>query len=346
MRRCGRVWLLAVPFAVLVSAVGFELVLQAYTLVLRRDWEKIKAEPNHLFRASDNPVLAYEHKTNYALGGARQRVVLNEHGIRDSGTVSPAGRWKVVMAGDSLAFGQNVDQKEIFTELMQEDFDRQGGRVKVLNFGVGGYDVADVAEFVRVKDMVYQADAFVYVMSLTDFARKNTVYEGADNGLFRMYRLPWLKTPMFVRKAIYRWKKQGRLSSPGWYRWLVDGNGNQAWWMQKVRLMRDNANEHGKPFAVVIMPAGCAYENGRYVLQDLHDRLATGLKQEGINVVDLAPTFLARPAEWLDGTDHLTPDGHRVLAQTLSPLVVKWHHTASQPTEKAPVQSLGPSAAR
>lgn len=324
---------LAVVFGCLLAVASVELLAQLYCAHLQREWAALRARPNHLFRAAQHPVLAYELKPDYTYSDGKRRVFLNAQGIRDTDSVPSTNRWKVALLGDSVTFGQGLDQADVFTEMLQSALDQSNRTVKVLNFGVPGHDAADVAENLRLKDAHFHADAFFYLLNLNDYARKDTRFEGADNGLYRMYRLPLFKTPLFVRKAVYRWHKQGKMASPGWYRWLIEGN--FGWADEQMQRMADYARERHKPFTVLILPAGCAYSGGTYGLQDLHDRISAALRARAIKAVDLSHALAEEHTGWFDATDHLTPAGNRALARFLEPLVVA-DHGASRASDPVP----------
>lgn len=305
----------AAALVVVLAAVLLELMAQAYCMVLKTRWEKLKAQPNHLFQATTHPGLPYELKRNYTFQDGHRKVFLNEHGIRDSGAVPVAGRFKLALLGDSVVFGQNLDEGDIFPVIMQEGFDQSGASVRVLNLGVPGYDASDVYENLVRINAQYDAEAFCYFLNLNDFARKDTRFEGADNGLYRMYQLPLLKTPMFLRKAIYRYHKGGQFVSVGWYRWLFAGN--KDWGVEQVQRMQRYAHMKGRKLILFLYPAGCAYSARGYELQEVHNLLKNSLTQAGIRVVDLAPALGRNPQEWFDFTDHLTPAGNKALAEIL-----------------------------
>jgi lysophospholipase L1-like esterase len=246
-------------------------------------------------------------------------VTLNDQGIRDSGRIPTEGRWRVAFLGDSVTFGQSLDENEVFTEVLQQRLEREApGRAKVLNWGVPGYDVEDLRAQLLLKNACYRANEILYLLNLNDFARTGTVYEGADNGLHRMYRMPVLKSPILLKKLFYRLQKGGRLVSPAWYRWLVGGN--EAWAYALISQMAKDASQQHASFGVFLLPAGCAYSQSGYELADLHARIAEELRQRGVTVVDLAPLLTKG---LFDPTDHLTPAGHRALSQILAPRLVQ-----------------------
>ena len=102
-----------------------------------------------------------------------------------------------------MTFGSAHSQDRTIPRLIEDDSGEPGGEV-VLNFGVPGYGARELRELLRVRDAIYCVDRVVYLLNSNDFAWRETLYEGADSGLYRMYNRPGWMIPWFVRKAVYR----------------------------------------------------------------------------------------------------------------------------------------------
>ena len=174
----------------------------------------------------------------------------------------------------------------------------------------------EVAEFLRIKNADYDIQDVVYLLNLNDYARRDSIYEGADNGLHRIYRRPTLMSLWFLRKAIYRLNKQGA-ASVRWYEWMFDGN--QEWGERALLEMRDYAAERGIGFSVVLLPSVYAYEDdGTYTLAYIHDGITNFLEEEEIVHLDPRDAFAEDPERFIDPTDHFHAEGARVMANYLT----------------------------
>ena len=268
-------------------------------------------DPAHYYEASDDPALAYRLKPGCRIEKAGRVVRINRHGIRDDrdDLAAPAS---VALLGDSVPFGIALSQDETPAAALQR---LAGGETRVLNFGVPGYGIEELRRELERMLALCRPDRVWYVLNLNDFSVRDTVYEGGDNGLYRTYVPPALKTPFFVRKAVYRFMKGDRMSSVRWYRWLYEGNRKRL--LPVVREMAEYARARDSEFGVVLFPPAAAYEAGRFALQDVFDEIAGYLQGQGIPVFAPVAEFGADVRSLQDETDHLTAAGSEVLARAI-----------------------------
>ena len=270
-----------------------------------------RSDPAHYYEASGDPALAYRLKPGCQIEKDGRVVRINRHGLRDDrdDLAAPAS---VALLGDSVPFGIALSQDETPAAALQR---LAGGETRVLNFGVPGYGIEELRRELERMFGLCRPDRVWYVLNLNDFSVRDTVYEGGDNGLYRMYAPPALKTPFFVRKAVYRFMKGGRMSSARWYRWLYAGNRNRL--LPVVREMAEFARARGSEFGVVLFPPAAAYQGGRFVLQDVFDEIADVLQESNISVLAPVAEFGADVRSLQDDTDHLTAAGSEVLARAI-----------------------------
>ena len=268
-------------------------------------------DPAHYYEASDDPVLAYRLKPDCRIEKDGRVVRINRDGMRDDrdGLAAPSS---VALLGDSVPFGIALSQDETPAAALQR---LAGNETRILNFSVPGYGLMELRNQAEQMFALFRPDRVCYVLNLNDFSMRNTVTEGADNGLYRMYAPPALKTPFFLRKAIYRFMKGGRMSSVRWYRWLYEGNKTKL--LPVVREMAEYARSRGSEFVVVLFPPRVAFENGRFVLQDVFDEIAGYLQGQGIPVFAPVAEFGADVRSLQDETDHLTAAGSEVMARAI-----------------------------
>lgn len=302
--------LLAAGF--LAAGVLLEGACQAlYAFAVAPQLAAQRSDPAHYYEASDDPALAYRLKPECRIEKDGRIVRINRHGLRDDrdDVDAPAS---VALLGDSVTFGIALSQDETPAAALR----RQAGAGKrMLNFSVPGYGIEELRrQLERMLDL-YRPDCVYYVLNLNDFSMRGTVTEGGDNGLYRMYVRPALKTPFFVRKAIYRFMKGGRMSSVRWYRWLFERNRTEL--LPVVREMAEYARARGSEFVVVLFPPAVAYENGRFALQDAFAEIGDFLGDNRIPVLAPVAEFGADVRTLQDETDHLTAAGSEVLARVI-----------------------------
>lgn len=306
----------AAAVSLLILALLFEVFCQAYArIVVFPRLESRRENPLHYYRAAENPVLGYELEPDTDLVKEDRRLHINRYGLREDSDDLAEGKQKLAILGDSVVFGVSHSQERTIPALVQQEIDPSGDRIKVLNFSVGGYAIAQLLVQLEEKDRIYDVDAVVYLLNFNDFARHDSIYEGADNGMYRTYVRPTLMSPFFVRKAIYRMKKGGKNGSEGWYRWFYEGNEErgQAILAEMARMGR----EQGFRFGVVLLPSGLSYTDAGYGLRDLHERLGEFLAAEGIPYVDPVDLFGQDLESYYDPTDHFHDAGNEKMASLI-----------------------------
>lgn len=296
----------------LLALLVAEIFCQSYFAIkVSSDLEVQRNDPLHYYVASGDPALRYELKPDYRIEKEGRRIAINSHGIRDDSNITEYPR-KVALLGDSVAFGIGLSQEETPTAYLQE---LAGGSLKILNFGTPGYGLEELQRYLEIKYPVYRPEQIVYLLNLNDFSRRNTIYEGADNGLYRMYHRPFIMLPLFVGKAIYRFMKEGRMSSVRWYRWLYEGNKHKG--LAIIKQMADFAKAQGSQFSVVLHPPAVAYEHGGFAVQNVIDEIEAYLMENGIPVVAPVSEFSQLPYELQGISDHFTPAGNKVIAKII-----------------------------
>lgn len=299
--------------AVILFGAGlFELACRVYVhLVVYPRFEATKAHWRNFHRASDAPKLAYELRPGTELMIQGRRLRINRFGIRADEDDLARGQRRLAILGDSIAFGFPGSQEDTLAALVQQELDPGGQRVRVLNFGLVGLEVAEVAEYLRVKDAIYDVDVAVYLLNLNDFTRRDSRYEGADDGLYRAYRRPRWVSLWMVRKLIYRLHR-----GPGWFDWLFRGNERYA--QDEIERMRSYADASGIRFALVVLPVGSAYSKSSYRLRWIHDRIQAFLQSRGIRFLDLLAALGPEGHRYFDESDHLTENGNALVATLLA----------------------------
>jgi lysophospholipase L1-like esterase len=117
------------------------------------------------FRASSNPKIVLEPRP-----GAGE---FNSRGIRDREYEyeKPEGVRRVVVIGDSLAFGWGVARDESYAEVLEKNLNRSGAereKFEVINMGVPGYRTVQIVERLKDEGLKYDPDLIVYGYWLDD----------------------------------------------------------------------------------------------------------------------------------------------------------------------------------
>jgi len=306
--------LIAIAIGILFSFILIELASQIYfRQVLVKHWDSVKNKEAHYFQKSNNPILGYKIKKNFHYRNREEgrELKTDANGIRitDPDVTSSC---KIALAGDSLTFGEGLSQRETIAYRLQEKY---GSDIKVLNYGVNGYEISQIYENLKIKNSIYHANNLIYILNLNDFSRKNSIYEGSDGGLYRMYNYPFLKSPLFIRKLIYRYNKQDLYGSTHWYQWYF--NGNKTWGLGQLKEMAKYAKDNHIKFAVFMFPSGIAMHDNIFELQNIFDELIEFFKKNNIAYIDPVNEFLTDPKRFINKTDHPTAEGAKKTADII-----------------------------
>jgi len=150
--------------SITVALVFCEVVVRAFDI--GPEIQVVSFE-NH--QISENPVLGYELIPNSRDGEAR----INKDGMRDRDYPlrKPGDTFRIAVVGDSITFGYNVEARDTYAKRLEEllNKDLEGTwQFEVMNFGVSGYNVIQIAENLRTKVLKYDPDLLLYGYCLND----------------------------------------------------------------------------------------------------------------------------------------------------------------------------------
>jgi lysophospholipase L1-like esterase len=214
MRRRAQLLALALASAGLALAVG-ELAVRGLGI-----GPVIRVENRWLYQRSDDPALGYELRP-----GAPDGVLwISQAGLRDRDfpPAKPAGTLRIAVVGDSVAYGAGVSRHEAFARRLEQRLEQcarpDGPRFEVMNFGVTGYGVSQVAQVVRARALPYAPDVIVYGYVLND--PQDFSLEGAS--------IDWRER-----------RDAGRSPSGSWLRWLARSRLFLLAWVQVAGVRSD-----------------------------------------------------------------------------------------------------------
>jgi lysophospholipase L1-like esterase len=272
-----------------------------------------------------------------------RKVTINARGYRGHALAlpKPPGLTRVVLLGDSIAFGLGVADGETFADLLQA---RENG-IEVGNMAVQGYGPGQSLLVLLGEGLRARPDAVVMAFCLdNDFADallSVALYDGR-----------WRK-PRFVLQGDRLVLDRSALALTGPQRalqWLSDHShlfnrlstlgprpaslGGAHWTDRKHEALRDEGyalrlslaivrrmdalcRERGIPFVLAAFPHWFTYRSKPWLPQ----RFLESLRAEGIAVLDMSDRFVARGETFraiaLDGGGHLSPLGHAIAAEEL-----------------------------
>ena len=150
----------------LLALAPIVIGLGAAELILRRYVPFCGVTP---FRPSALKDLSHELRPNFETLYKGFDVRINSLGFR--GAEWPArepGSKRVVFLGDSVTFGNAIDEPDTFPRLLDEHWQRDGVKAHALNAGVPGYNAGNVATVLENRIAELAPDLVVYVFVFND----------------------------------------------------------------------------------------------------------------------------------------------------------------------------------
>ncbi len=264
--------------------------------------------PKWLLAPSDNPKLAYELSPDTQITATyltpRQRdwkyhASTNAQGFRGAPAAPTKDRPRVIVIGDSTAFGLGVSDDETFPVVLERALD---GRVEVLNWGVPGYNLVQIVELLRTKGQTYEPDLVVYALNYNDLEPR--AIESA--AVIRYTRL----------SNIYSIYRHVKFLSGEDYGVRLDRDRKQraSAAMEAFDAFLRLSREWG--FTPMLFQASCAYGADEAEISALFRHAAAS----GVKTIIGEPEYCIReyqiPDDW-----HPTAEGQRLLGLSLVPHV-------------------------
>ncbi|NQZ95008.1 MAG: SGNH/GDSL hydrolase family protein [Myxococcales bacterium] len=305
------------------SLLAAAALIGAYEVFQRYRYSEWRAEfsdegewHGQLVIPSDNPVLMWEYRPNGRFRDAERGYAIetNRYGFRERDFATPErpdGVFRVAFVGDSVTLGLYVKNSRTFVR----EFERRaraevsGLNVQALNFGVDGYNTAQIRELLATRVLPFDPDQVVYVMSLNDFD-----FEDASGEKIRFFRPP----PSFFLDSLRRLYRV--LSNVEYHRYHYERNREEVF--RHVVAMRDLLTARHAGFTVVLVPVFAWSEKkfDDYPLAAMHGEITGFLGGEDVAAIDLLAAFAAAdppPRAFFQDAWHPSPRGHHFIAERL-----------------------------
>jgi len=347
-----------------VSSMSFLLTLLALEIGLRLDgYNPLKDWLNggeSIFRASADPDLKYELTPGASGTFSGTYVKINSQGFRGPEPSSSPSGPRVIVLGDSIAFGNFLNWEDTFSGQLEQRLHSAKRAVEVLNFGVGGYDVLQEVALLESRGLKYRPDLVVVAYCLNDISIASTSLDHIERMRSRqrsfLYRsrlaqfvlsnvekirvkrwLSYMNQPeVFHREyehqidpigdeeveLLARMERTPRCPSTTWY-----GDRDRVGRLRfAFRRLANTAKENG--FSVVVMTIPLLVGDGEtYTHRAAHRIVEMEAQRAGFDSINLTDAFMRAgtknlQAEWGD-IIHPNARGHAIIADLLLEYVIK-----------------------
>lgn len=140
--------------------------------------------PKQLFVPDPDPQLAFRMRPNYNDFVYGSDVSINPKGLRDKDYPyqKPEGIKRILILGDSVAFGYGVDEADTFAKQWETFLqDESPHQYQIINSGVPSYTSVQEIRWLELEGLQYQPDAIVLTYVMND---PEPVHQLDENGGF------------------------------------------------------------------------------------------------------------------------------------------------------------------
>jgi len=279
---------------------------------------------------SPHPTLFWELSPNLPGGPGNDNVSTNSHGFRspEISIRKPGGQYRIMILGDSSAFGFRVKNRETFgavlSRMLKQKYpDRD---IRLINSAVAGYTTYQAAVFMKEKGWEYSPDIIIIAFNNDSQSEwKQDVERAPPAPLIPILRI-------IYRSNIYLGLKKVILNSqikrnPKFVTWPEPGQETNRISLEQLRknvdYIIDGSNDRNIKIIAVAMPVNVKNP------PDLEYKriMMKAAEEEDFPSISFLEKFRAYPAEdvFLDNL-HPTVEGHRIIGESLFQLIAakKW----------------------
>ena len=266
---------------------------------------------------SEDPHLDFDHVKSKSSVLQNVNIRLNEWGLR-GGPVepTPAGDRRILFLGGSIALGWGVPEDQTVEARLEKMLRDQGGKVQVLNGGVGNYN-ADRYVSRYFKELAGLDPTDIVVLYFLRDAED--LPPGGGNILLRTSELAvtlWIAYHRLSDKA-------GEQSLVDHYRAAYQENAPGFMLMQaKLKELADYARPRQIRLYLAMTPD--VHNLIDYKFDFVHSAMHRVAGAQGYAFVDLLPAMRGRPPEALfamPGDPHPNALGHQLMAEAIFPVI-------------------------
>ncbi len=228
--------------------------------------------------------------------------------------------------GDSFTFGRGVKYEDIYLSLLQRLLDQHGYKLNIKNCGIAGANLPEIFETYLSESFPKTPPLVIYGFVLNDFGLPMRPF-GEDfidrkNG---GYHFSYARKISSLYNLICHLIEKRRLHNItlNAYREAFRGPNAKKNFEILKKLDGEIKARNGK-LIIVLFPL--FYDFDHYPFHEMHGKISSFCKKEGIALLDLFPVFSRYNAEdlWANPTDqHPNEIAHRIAAQEIYDFLVQ-----------------------
>ena len=272
---------------------------------------------------------------------------INADGFRGPVQVrpKPPGRFRVVILGDSIAFGYGVEEAAAFPRVLESELARRapGSNVDVVNLGVGGYNAWNEARVLEDVGVSYDPDLVLVQFCINDLNDPTVHFDGQTRLVLAAIPEAAFPNPAvrrdprpapshlnaacshsqlcvmarsFWRARFDRSPDDDDVADRSAFEPVESDAGPEWRWLERNYMdMASIANQRGARFGIVMIPYPGQVR--RPATDPAGELMGAMARRHGWTLIDPVAAFRAADSDasrlFIDQW-HPTPAGHRILA--------------------------------
>jgi len=248
----------------------------------------------HVFRYDADERVRYTLRPSVEIADKGATYRINSLGLRgpEMPTHKPAGQRRILMLGDSYAFGLGVDQDGIVTAALERDLDDRPGPIRALDMGVPGYHTGQELALLERQGFDLEPDLVVLFYCSNDESEEGFQYDPVIGVLYGdVLPVPYSWKYYLRRSAIYGFLAD-RVARAKLESGELKAMEPHQWPPTRDRLLRlfASCREHGVPLILLNLPTllnTVHLVDTTWKYHANYDRIGELADQEGVPWVDL-----------------------------------------------------------
>ena len=264
---------------------------------------------------SPDPSLGHEHRPNASATLQGVEIRINHLAMRGpEPDLSDPKRKKILFLGSSNTLGWGVPEEETMTSILQK---KLGDHAVIMNAGIGNYNASRYVALFKKKLRRLHPDIVVVHYFIRD---AEVLTAGRNNFILRNSQVAAMLYHM-AQQTLSRSKTLDELVK--FYRnFYRDDSPAYRSMIQALEDLRQMSREDG--FRVVVAMTPDIHQMDPYPFGFIHEKMREAALGFGWTYVDLYEPMSKIPAQelWaMPGDPHLNAKGHRLMAETLWPVL-------------------------
>jgi lysophospholipase L1-like esterase len=317
----------------ILPVIGILVAVELHLRAESAKWYQKKLAKNHalnnslrIHRKSDDPQLVYELTPGAELDRQGIHYKINQAGFRDdefppSAAPKKPGEYRIVVIGDSVAWGWGVDMTQAWPQLLEQQLDEQfkDQHVVVYNLAVNGYATPQEARILEKYGLAYHPDLVILNYVLND----PEVEDGGLSWYFEsINRIETIYQGKLLFSFVYNGIKAqlGLIQPPNdtardhfFLTHHSDLFENVETGFQKISRLAESAHTQ---VLVIVTPVFQFRKEAPYPWKEIHLQIETLSHQNHFMFLDTQPAFADEDSDAVS-LDPIHPNakGHAIIAQ-------------------------------